>query len=174
MVWARVVEKNQLLEVKLDRDTNLVSLISTSTNSSINNMINEALSKVQLENEDTTDQGTLSYKFSLLMLLIFLFYSVVNSKADTLPSTPFPLEENRLVQLLVLHNIGDSLTCCPADSPLIRHVLDTQVRQAAKLVAEGKEGSYAPKYNEVCLAKFTGKNLGSLFFNAKNKSIIII
>jgi hypothetical protein len=68
------------------------------------------------------------------------------------------LEEGRLVELLVLNNFGDSLTCCPANSPLIRHVLDTQVRQAAKWVAECKEGSYAPKANEVCLAKFTGKN----------------
>jgi hypothetical protein len=66
------------------------------------------------------------------------------------------LEEGRLIELLVLHNFGDSLTCCPANSPLIRHVLDTQVRQAAKLVAESKEGSYAPRADEVCLAKFTG------------------
>jgi hypothetical protein len=84
--------------------------------------------------------------------------AVVNSKADRLPSAPLPLEEGRLIELLVLHNFSDSLTCCPANSPLIRHVLDTQVRQAAKLVAESNEGSYAPRADEVCLAKFTGNN----------------
>lgn len=73
-----------------------------------------------------------------------------------MPSTPLALEEGHLIELLVLQNFGDSLTCCPADSPLIRHVLDTQVRQAAKYVAESDEGSYSPKSGEVCLAKYTG------------------
>jgi hypothetical protein len=65
MVWAQAVENKQLLEVQFEKDTNLASLISASTNSSINNMINEALSKVQME-DDTTEQGKLGMNFKPL------------------------------------------------------------------------------------------------------------
>jgi hypothetical protein len=57
MVWAQVVEKKLLLEVQLDKCTNLAALISASTNTSLNNMINEALSNVQIEEEDSIEQG---------------------------------------------------------------------------------------------------------------------
>jgi hypothetical protein len=57
MVWTQVVEKKLLLEVQLDKHTNLAALISASTNTSLNNMINEALSNVQLEDEDLIEQG---------------------------------------------------------------------------------------------------------------------
>jgi len=63
-----------------------------------------------------------------------------------------------MLDLVMLHVFEDfSFTCTLAYSPLLRHVLDTQVREAAKYVAECKDGSYVPCAEEVCFAKFTGK-----------------
>jgi hypothetical protein len=69
MVWAQVVEKKLLLEVQLDKRTNQAALISASTNTSLNNMINEALSNVQMEDEDPIEQG----KYILFNLKVIYF-----------------------------------------------------------------------------------------------------
>lgn len=62
MAWAQVVEKKQLLEVQFDKDKKRASLISASTNSSVNNLIKEMLFKIQLDDEDATDDG----KFNII------------------------------------------------------------------------------------------------------------
>ncbi|XP_059489498.1 uncharacterized protein LOC132204763 [Neocloeon triangulifer] len=125
--WCNLVESKIAMEVHLDPKTNLASFISTLSNECFNSKLQKALDGDKDFDEDS---------------------------GGNIPT--ISLEEGKMVQLLVLQApVDHKFVCTKASSPLLRHVLDTQVRLAAKFVAECKDGNYIPCFQELCLAKFS-------------------
>ncbi|XP_065350930.1 tudor domain-containing protein 1 [Cloeon dipterum] len=127
-IWAQLQENNVPLEVQLEAITNSAVLISLETNESVNSKLTNALAcSSKSRDESQTDE-------------------------QILPS-PMHLQEGKLQKLVVLRHGDGSFTCTVANTPLLRHILDTLVREAAKYVANCERGNYVPCPQEVCLAK---------------------
>ncbi|CAB3385593.1 Hypothetical predicted protein [Cloeon dipterum] len=127
-IWAQLQEKNVPLEVQLEAITNSAVLISLETNESVNSKLTSALAcSSKSSDESQTDKLILQ--------------------------SPMPLHEGKLQKLVILRHGDGSFTCTAANTPLLRHILDTLVREAAKYVANCERGNYVPCPQEVCLAK---------------------